>query len=418
MRYFGLDVHKELIQVCAVDEAGEKVHEGRVAATAEAIAAFAGGLGEQDEVVLEATFHSWAIWMLLAPHAGRVVVANPGEVKAIAHARVKTDKIDAHILAQLLRMRFVPEVVMPDEATWALRELVSHRRFLGKERVALRNRVSSLVNGRLYHCPWESLFSTAGRKWLGERTFSPEEQLILASTLRLHDGLETELSALDEEFRRQAEKLLPAKLLMTIPGVNVTVAVGLASAIGDVRRFDSPKKLASYFGLVPRVSQSADKCYHGHITKSGRSQARWLAIEAAQSLSMASSPLVATYHRVRRKKGHNVAVTALARKLVVLAWHLLTGNEPYRYAPVARTRYKLRRVTPGVRPARAGQVPYTIEGVYAEAGLPPTHADADAERRAAASNRRTVTLAKKHPVSRACAPESNRRSRPCRPTPG
>jgi hypothetical protein len=148
-------------------------------------------------------------------------------------------------------------------------------------------------------------------------------------------------------------------------------------------------------GLVPRVSQSADTCHHGHITKTGRSHARWLAVEAAQSLSTSTSPLTATYHRVRRKKGHNVAVTALARKLVVLTWHLLTNHEPYRYAPVARTRHKLKRVTPGARPAPVGRVPRTIDAAYAEAGLPVPQPPSMGEKRVTARNRRTVTMARR-----------------------
>ena len=199
----------------------------------------------------------------------------------------------------------------------------------------------------------------------------------------------------DGELTKLASEDLEAKLLMTIPGVNVTVAIGMVAAIGDVTRFPSPGKLAAYFGLVPTVSQSADKCYHGHITKAGRSHARWLAVEAAQSIANSVSPLTATYHRVRRRKGHNVAVTALARKLVVLAWHMLRNRQPYRYAPVARTRHKLRRVTPGARPAKVGQVPRTIEAVYAEARLPACGLPTAGEKRVTARNRRTITNARK-----------------------
>lgn len=393
--FYGLDVHKRFIQVCGIDGGGDKQREFRIDGTADAISSFASKLGEDDELVLEATFHSWAIWALLLPHAKRVVVANPMQVKAIAHARIKTDKIDAHILAQLLRVGFIPEVAMPSEETWELRQLVSHRRFLGKQRVALKNRLRGLINARLYHCPYDQLLGAAGRRWLSEQTFNAAERIIRDSTLHLHDQLEKDLAQLDEELKQRASDKLEPKLLMTVPGLNVTVAIGMMSAIGDVSRFDSPGKLASYFGLVPRVSQSADTCYHGHITKAGRSYARWLAVEAAQSIAMSSSPLTATYHRVRRKKGHNVAVTALARKLVVLAWHMLKNKEPYRYAPVARTRYKLKRVTPGARPAKVGQVPKTLEAVYAEAGLPPMSERTAGEKRAAAINRRAVTNAKK-----------------------
>lgn len=393
--FYGLDVHKRFIQVCEIGPEGERRREFRIEGTAEAIAAFASTLGPEDQVVLEATFHSWAIWSLLVPHAGKVIVANPMQVKAIAHARVKTDKVDAHILAQLLRVGFIPQVEMPDEDAWALRELVSHRRFVGNELVALRNRIRGVVNSRLHHCPFVELLGASGRRWLGEQQFSAAERHILEGTLRLHDEVEQELDRIDEELRKKAIETMDAKLLMTIPGVNFTVAIGFLSAIGDISRFESPQRLASYFGLVPRINQSADKCYHGHITKAGRSHGRWLAVEAAQSLSNSTSPLTATYHRVRRKKGHNVAVTALARKLVVLAWHLLTKREPYRYAPIARTRHKLKRVTPGVPAAPIGQVPRTIEAVYAEFGLPVPQQPSPGEKRVTARNRRTVTVAKK-----------------------
>jgi len=310
---YGLDTHKRFIQVCKIGPEGERLRDFRIAATAASISAFAEKLGPDDQVVLEATFHTWAIWSLLVPHAGRVVVANPMQVRAIAHARVKTDKIDAHILAQLLRLDFIPEVEMPDEELWTLRELVSHRRFLGKQRVALRNRIRSLVNSRLFHCPFTELLGPAGRGWLASQQFAEEEQLILDSALRLHDEVTEQLERLDSELCTKAAEKLEARLLMTIPGINVAVAMGLVSCIGDIHRFDSPQRLASYFGLVPRVRQSADKCYHGRITKAGRSHGRWLAVEAAQSLSVSQSPLTATYHRVRCKKGHNAEPQTYAR---------------------------------------------------------------------------------------------------------
>jgi len=308
---------------------------------------------------------------------------------------VKTDKVDAHILAQLLRLDFIPEVAMVDEETWTLRQLVSHQRSLGKQRVALRNRIRSLLNARLLHCPFVDLFGAAGRRWLKSQPFMEEEQTILETTLQLHDALQDRVQILEAALQQRARGRLDAKLLMTIPGVNVTVAIGLMAAIGDIQRFPTPGELSSYFGLVPRVHQSADRCYHGRITKAGRSHARWLAIEAAQSLAQSTSPLAATYHRVRRKKGHNVAVTALARKLIVLVWHMLTHAEPYRYAPVARTRQKLRRVTPGIGPAGKGQVPRTLEAVYAEAGLPRLAPPTAGERRMKARNLRTVTMARR-----------------------
>lgn len=393
--FYGLDIHKAFLQICELAPDGERRRQFRVGASEEEIEAFAATLCTEDQVVLEATFHTWRIVQILRRYAGRVVVANPMQVKAIAHARIKTDKVDAHILAQLLRTDFIPEVEMPDARTWELRQLVSHRRHVVKHRVALKNTVHALVNRRLLHYEGLHLFTGPGRRWLAGVVLEPGERFMLDNTLRLLDATEASLAAVDAELVKRASSDEGVRLLMTIPGIGVTVAVGLVAAIGDVGRFDSPGKLAAYFGLVPRVSQSAGRCYHGRITKAGNSTARHLAIEASQVLARSSSPIAATYHRVRHKRGHNLAVTALARKLIVLVWHLLTKREPYRYGASAGTRAKLRSVTPDRRRAQPGCVPTSLNEIYREAGLPPLQPLSPAERRAAARNRRTLTRFKK-----------------------
>jgi transposase len=393
--FYGLDVHKAFVQVCELGPEGKRRREFRVGAGVGDMEAFAATLGKEDQVVLEATFHTWAIVQILRPHVSRVVVANPLQVKAIAHARIKTDKVDAHILAQLLRAGFIPEVEMPDEATWELRQLVSQRRHLMKHSVALKNTIHALLNRRLLHYPGSSLFTGPGRSWLAGVVLEPGERFMLDNALRLLDATEVSLAAVDAELVKRASVDEKVRLLMTIPGIGVTVAVGLVAAIGDIKRFDSPGKLAAYFGLVPRVSQSAGRCHHGRITKTGNSTARHLAIEASQVLAMSSAPIAATYHRVRRKRGHNLAVTALARKLIVVVWHLLSKREPYRYAAPTRTRAKLRAVTKDPKRARPGQIPQSLDAIYCEAGLPALQAPSQAERRTATRNRRALTRIKR-----------------------
>ena len=389
--FYGLDVHKQFIQVCRMDAQGKHRCDFRIDADRDSILGFAQSLTDQDAVVLETTFHSWAIWSLLSGHGARIVVANSMQVKAIAHARVKTDKIDAHILAQLLRADFIPEVEMPGEDTWKLRQLMTHRQLLARHRTAARNAVCGILNRKLLKPPLKELFGPSGRKWVQAQGYTDIERLMLDNDLAHLDALEARIGIIDAKLRELASHSINVKLLMTIPGVNVTVAIGLMAAIGDIGRFDSPQKLTAYFGLVPRVYQSAESCHHGRITKQGRSQGRWLAVEAAQSMVISGAPLTASYHRIRRKKSHNVAVVALARKLVVVVWHLLTHQEPYRYAPTKRTRAKLRRVSPGLAAAKTGCIPSTLEEVYAETGLPQLRTATEAEKRAATSNRRAIT---------------------------
>jgi transposase len=388
--FYGLDVHKEFIQVCALAPDGRTRRDFRIGGSAEAIEAFARELERTDAVVLEATFHTWAIVQILSRHVERVAVANPAEVKAIAHARIKTDKVDAHTLAQLLRLDFLPEVQLPSRRTWALRQLLAHRRHLLKQAVATKNAIHAVLNRSLRPYPGKQLFSEKGFRWMERLRLPAAERLVLDHQLGLLREIQARQKAVDAELLRQARLQRDAKLLVTIPGVDVTVAVGLLAAIGSIERFESPRQLAAYFGLVPRVRQSAGHCWTGSITKAGSRNARWLAIEAAHTLARSSSPLAASYHRIRRRKGHQVAVTALARKLVVVVWHLLTKQEPYRYGAWVRTRVKLKKLKATPRPGPRRRAPRDLEEVYREAGLglrPPS----DGEKRAAKNNRIALT---------------------------
>jgi transposase len=394
---YGLDVHKEFIQVCALGAKGSKRKEYRIAESAEAIEEWAGQLDAQDEVVLEATFHSWAIHTIVSEHAGRVVVANPMEVKAIAHARIKTDKVDAYTLARLLRADFLPEVALPDASTWALRQLVTHRRLLVKQRIAIKNTIRGALNRRLIAMPEGEAFSKKSRRWMRSLELPAAKHFLLRNSLDLLDSIDERIAAADAELTRLAAEQEEARLLMTIPGVGIQVALGLLAAIGDIQRFPTPEKLTAYLGLVPRVSQSAGRCHHGRITKAGSTIVRSLVVEAAQILARSPTPPAATYWRVRRKRGHNVAVTALARKLVVVTWHLLQKNEPYRYAPPERTRQKLRALIPDAQRRRAAQRPKTLDEVYRESNLPALPPPTRAEKRAAAANRRARTRMAKSP---------------------
>ena len=389
--FYGLDVHKEFIQVCQLDAKGANPKEYRIGGSAEEIDRWAQGLGRRDQVVLEATFHTWAIHAIVSQYAGRVVVANSLQVKAIAHAKIKTDKVDAYTLARLLHADFLPSVELPDEKTWAMRQLVSHRRLLVKQRVAIKNTVLATFHRCLIGPPEGDAFSARGRRWMRSVKLAPTERFLVDNGLDLLEAIEARLDAADQQLLKTAAIEEQAQLLMTIPGVGVTVAMGLLAAIGDIRRFPSPGQLASYFGLVPRVSQSAGRCHHGRITKAGPANARSLAVEAAHMLARSPSPIATTFYRVRRKRGYNVAVTALARKLIVLVWYMLQNGEPYRYASVEQTRRKLRSLVPKHERPRALRPPRTVEEVYREAGLPLLSEPSKAERRATANNRRTRT---------------------------
>lgn len=403
LRFVGLDVHKRILQICIIDAQGKVLVKERFEGfDREKLLAFAKKqLTPQDRLALEATTNTWAVARLLQPFVAEVVASNPLTTKAIAQAKVKTDKIDAEVLAQLLRCDYLPQVWQPDEATSLLRELTGRRTALVGDRTAVRNRIHSLLAVRLLQVPFDELFGPSGRAWL--KALAPTQldaqgRLILDSDLRRHDAIQREIDTLEEELARRGYGDARVKLLMTLPGVNVMVAETLLAALGDVSRFPDGDHAASYLGLVPSTRQSGDRCYHGPITKAGNSHARWSLVQAAHSVARHPGPLGHFFNKLAKKKNYNVAVVATARKLVVIAWHMLTKNEPYRYAIPRSTEEKLRRLRvkatgqrrksgprkgakTGPLVAGGGRTIKSLARVYQEEGLPEPRALPPGEQR-------------------------------------
>jgi transposase len=348
VRYVGLDVHKRVVEACFLDAAGKVLDRFRFDLDRDTLLHFAQTkLTSHDRVALEATTNCWAVARFLTPFVAQVVVSNPLVTKAIAEAKVKTDKVDALVLAQLLRCDYLPSVWQPDEATSLLRELTSRRTALVQNRTAVRNRIHALLAVRLILVPLDDLFDDRGRALLArmdEKQLDAQGRLLLQAELRLHDGLHREIEDLDGELTRRGYSDARVKLLMTLPGVNVNVAETLLAALGDISRFADGDHAASYLGLVPRTRQSADRSYHGPITKAGNSHGRWCMVQAAHQVARHPGPLGHFFKKLAKRKNYNVAVVATARKLVVIAWQMLTKNEPYRYAVPRSTEEKLRKL--------------------------------------------------------------------------
>ena len=344
-RRIGLDVHREFAQI-AVWEDGLVRQAGRVPTTPEGLLELADSLLPSDEVALEATCNTWAIVKLLEERVARVVISNPMKTRAIAEAKVKTDKVDAAILAQLLAADYLPSVWKPDEATQALRRQVARRANLVKQRTRLKNQVQAILQRNLVpRCPFSDMFGIKGRSWLINQSLPADEKFAVDALLRLIDFHAQELKLIDTDLGRTGLERPEIKRLMTIPGVDATVALSIAAAIGDFHRFASPDRLVSYLGLNPRVRQSGNQpASHGRITKNGRAHARGMLVEAAFSAVKTPGPMRAFYERIRSKRGMQIAIVATARKLAVLCWHLIIKDEDYAFARPSLTQKKLRNL--------------------------------------------------------------------------
>ena len=343
MRTVALDVHKRFAEVAVHEDGGGLRRLGRVEISQ--LREFAASLGPTDHVVLESTAMTWAIAELLAEHAGRVTVSNPMRTRAIASAKVKTDKIDAKVLAQLGAADFLPEVWAPDEATRALRRRIAHRSSLVRQRTRLRNQIHAVLTRNLIQAPVTDVFGQGGRRWLAELALPAHEREAVDSNLRLHDALDGEVALVERGLAEQALADPGVRRLMTIPGVGAITALALVAVIGDVTRFAGPRHLVGYLGLDPRVRQSGEKAArHGHISRAGQAHARGLLIEAAHTAIRTPGPLRAFHARIAARRGKQIAICATARKLAVLAWHLLSKDEDYRYGAPTITQRKLRNL--------------------------------------------------------------------------
>src|SRR5215218_6609979 len=285
----------------------------------------------------------------LGDQAARRAARRPGagrlpERTGIRQARAKTDRLDARTLARLLAAGELNSVWVPDRATWVMRRRLQRRGQL----VWSRSRAKNQIHATLMRClvgrpPFTDLFGVKGRRWLAELELPEEERESVDSALRQVEFLDSEIEAVERLISADALESPEIRRLMTVPGVNVICAATFLAAIGEIGRFESPRKLVGYLGLDPRVHQSGSgPATHGRISKQGSMRARHVLVEASWSTVHQPGPMHAFYARIRAHRGHQVAVVAGARKLACLFWCLLTREEDYAFGQPSLTAKKLR----------------------------------------------------------------------------
>ncbi|WP_306440525.1 IS110 family transposase [Mesorhizobium sp. SARCC-RB16n] len=346
MRIIGMDIHRVAAEVVSLLD-GKIVKLGRVQMLRNKLEEFARReLTHDDHVVIEATGNATAVAEVLSPYVDRIVIANPKQVHMIAHAKVKTDTIDATVLAKLYASGFLPEVWVPDPGTLALRRQVTRRTQLVRQRSRLKNLIQSILHAHLIPpCPHGNLVGISGRKWLTKQILPADERTAIQRHLGLINQINEALTVVEADIAVHALQDPTIRRLMTLPGLDVTVAASVAAAIGDIRRFSDPQKLVAYLGLNPSVRQSGEgPAYHGRITKQGRGHARGMLVEAAWAAVRSPGPLRAFYKRIASRRGKHIAAVATARKLAMIIWHMLSKDTDYIWARPALLARKFRSV--------------------------------------------------------------------------
>jgi transposase len=325
-RYIALDIHKEYVMVGAKNAAQDWVIRARRVEMSHFRTWAGNNLRPGDAVVIETTTNVWDIYDIVAPLVTRAVVAHAGAVRQIAEARVKTDKQDIERLLRLLIAGIVPEVWVPPAHVRELRGMIAYRNRLVKTGAMIRNRLHSLLHRHNLALPEAGL---ANKDWWEVQAISPLEKLQVRQELSMLAEVEKHKAELGRELSKMSVGETWGKQatgLLQLPGIGVTIALTVLAAIGDIRRFENPKRLVGYAGLGAGVHDSGKEHHDKGITKSGRKELRWALVEAAWKAVQMSAIWKARFEELKKRKGSCKAIVVIARKLLVTIWYVLTNE--------------------------------------------------------------------------------------------
>jgi len=333
MYTIGCDQHKHYCFMVTMNQQQKILNKERINHdNQERLADYFSSLPQGSQMAIEACgYESW-LCDFAETFGVDIHLAHPLKTKAIAEAKIKTDKIDATTLAQLLNANLLPEAYFAPQEIRERRYLLRYRQAFIKHQTSTKNRIHSLIDRLGIKSPKMSdLFSPLGIKWLEQLELPTIYQEALKGNLETLKFIKGQIKKVEKQIKKILKKDPLAELLKTIPGVGEFSAFLLLAEIGPIQRFRSADKLSAYAGLVPSVHQSGKTKYLGSITKQGNKFIRWILVEASQRAIKQDPGLQSFHQRLEYKKGRNSATVAVARKLLTYIFHVLSKKEPYKF---------------------------------------------------------------------------------------
>jgi transposase len=335
MLYAGLDLSRKRLDFRLLDEEGATVDAGAAPPDADGLHGLSERLARHGEAIraaIESMNGARFVHDTLELYGWQVEIADAQKVKGLAPLACKTDRIDAWVLAELARRDLVPAIWLPDPRVRAERERAHWRLHLVRHRSSLKQRVHAVLLTHGKPCPVSDLFGVRGRQLLTKLGLPEPWQGTIEASLRLIDELEREIGECERELRRLGADHRYVPLLLTVPGISWVLAYTIAAELGDITRFPTPRKLAGYSGLCPRVYQSGERDLRGPLSKQGPRYLRWALVEAATyacTHPVYRDRYQQTKTRIGKQRGAKVAQIDLARRLSEAIWHMLSRGEPF-----------------------------------------------------------------------------------------
>jgi transposase len=342
MYYMGIDHHKQYSHITVLDETGEVIKAERVGNTRKEVKVFLHDLDGKIEGVIEAGYSHYTMMDLMESEGVSMKIAHPEQVKAIAKAKIKTDKRDSKILAHLLRSNLIPEVYRRDNKNREAQRILRHRMTYVRMQTQVKNRIRALLakqreEVRQIVVLEDALFRESGLKVLRSLNLPGKDQQMLESWLETLEHLKGKIKLSDALVREILRSSEGARLISTLPGFGEFFSVLVSVEIADIGRFDSPGNLHSYAGLIPSTHASGGKIYHGKLVHQGNKWLRWALVEAVWPAVKSDFDIRVYYQRMKKRKGANSAKVATARRLLTIIYRVM--KEKRAYIPYKREKH-------------------------------------------------------------------------------
>ena len=330
-QYVGLDVHKNFVFGVIKDKDGNLIFKKKFNTEPQDIDMFLLNVKKDDSLVAIESCSCWQYTYDYLSDAGyNVVLAHPAGVEALKKLRTHTDENDAELLADLLRTNMLPKSYAAPWDVRVKRQITRHRSSLTMLETQIMNMSHAiLLRHGIHNLPYQDAFCKKGIQYLESLDLPGCDRFELDNYLEMIKMLESKKESTSEEIEKIAIDDPAIRLAMTMTGMGYYNSSAFVAEVGDIRRFESGDKLASFIGLVPSVHQSGETLRLGHITKRGSPTLRSLMIQAANVAVLHDSTLKKMYLKLAHKKGHQKAITAVARKMVTYLYVMLRNNIEY-----------------------------------------------------------------------------------------
>lgn len=334
MRSIGIDLHKDKFTACILDNGRKEIREYQLSK----IDHFKKFLRSDDRVAVEMLSFTRNFVNKLDGIVKPVIV-NPTQFKVISQSKKKTDKNDADKIALYLEKDMLPEVKMPDEEIAQIRSIANTRHKFVEMRTMLKNKIHSILNSNGIITRREDFSGDKSLEKVKKYDLNSGSKLELEVTVELIKKYNEQIKKLEDELISRGSKLKGFENITSIKGIGGKSGTILLSAIADIDDFESEKKLAAYFGIVPRVRQSNLTLHMGRITRQGNKLARTTLVQCTLIAIKYSNYFRTFYDKIKNKKGSGKAIIATAKKLLYLIFYILKNDLIFEDFP----NYKYRR---------------------------------------------------------------------------